>query len=60
MATANPTLIHREDDNYEIELSRVREKIRAQFGDLTDRLKCRERTVGRIGCYFSFISILSE
>ena len=43
MATANPTLIHREDDNYEIELSRVREKIRAQFGDLTDRLKCRER-----------------
>ena len=43
MATANPTLIHREDDNYEIELRRVREKIRAQFGDLTDRLKCRER-----------------
>ena len=43
MATANPTLIYREDDNYEIELNRVREKIRAQFGDLTDRLKCRER-----------------
>ena len=43
MATANPTLIHRKYDNYEIELSRVREKIRAQFGDLTDRLKCRER-----------------
>ena len=39
----SPTVIQREDDNYEIELSRVREKIRAQFGDLTDRLKCRER-----------------
>ena len=43
MATANPPVIYREDDNYEIELSRVREKIRAQFGDLIDRLKCRER-----------------
>ena len=43
MATANPPVIYREDDNYEIELSRVREKIRAQFVDLTDHLKCRER-----------------
>ena len=43
MATANPLVIYREDDNYEIELSRVREKIRAQFGDLIDRLKSRER-----------------
>ena len=42
MATANPPVRERED-NYEIELSRVRDKIRAQFGDLTDRLKCRER-----------------
>ena len=43
MATANPPVRYQEDDNYEIELSRVREKIRTQFGDLTDRLKCRER-----------------
>ena len=43
MATANPPVRDQEEDNYEIELSRVREKIRAQFGYLTDRLKCRER-----------------
>ena len=43
MATANPPVRDHEDDNYEIELSRIREKIRTQFGDLTDRLKCRER-----------------
>ena len=43
MATANPPVRYQEDDNYEIELSRVREKIRTQFGVLTDRLKCRER-----------------
>ena len=43
MATANPPVRYQEEDNYEVELSRVREKIRAQFGDLTDRLKCRER-----------------
>ena len=43
MATANPPVRYHDDDNYEIELSREREKIRAQFGDLTDRLKCRER-----------------
>ena len=43
MATANPLVRYQEDDNYEIELSRVREKIRTQFDDLIDRLKCRER-----------------
>ena len=43
MATANPPLSDQEEDNYEIELSRAKEKRRAQFGDLTDRLKCRER-----------------
>ena len=43
MATANPPVRYHEDDNYEIELSQVREKIRDQFEDLTDRLKCRER-----------------
>ena len=43
MATVNPPVRYQEDDNYEIELSRVREKIRTQFGDLADRLKCRER-----------------
>ena len=43
MATVNPPVRYQEDDNYEIELSRVRENIRTQFGDLTDRLKWRER-----------------
>ena len=43
MAAANLLVRYHEKDNYKIELSRVREKIRTQFGDLTDRLKCRER-----------------
>ena len=42
MATANPP-VRDHEDNYEIELSRIREKIRTQFSDLTNRLKCRER-----------------
>ena len=42
MATANPP-VRDHKDNYEIELSRAKEKIRTQFGDLNDRLKCRER-----------------
>ena len=59
MATANPPVRYHEDDNYEIELSRERKKISAQFGDLTDRLKCRERELLEeldtiLACYRSY------
>ena len=59
MATANPPVRYYEDDNYEIELSREREKISAQFDYLTDRLKCRERELLEeldtiLACYRSY------
>ena len=59
MATANPPVRYYEDDNYEIEMSRERDKIRAQFGVLTDRLKCRERELLEeldtiLACYRSY------
>ena len=38
MATANPLM----EDNYELELSRVREKIKTKFVELVDCLKARE------------------
>ena len=38
MATANPLM----EDNYELELSRVREKIKSKFVELIDCLKARE------------------
>ena len=38
MATANPLM----EDNYELELSRVREKIKTKFVELIDCLKARE------------------
>ena len=38
MATANPL----REDNYELELSRVREKIKTKFIELIDCLKARE------------------
>ena len=38
MATANPVM----EDNYELELSRVREKIKTKFVELIDCLKARE------------------
>ena len=41
MATANPL----KEDNYELELSRVREKIKTKFVELIDCLKAR-----RINC----------
>ena len=59
MATANPPVRYHEDDNYEIELSRERDKIRAQFDYLTDRLNCRERELLEeldtiLACYRSY------
>ena len=45
MATANP----QREDSYELELNRVREKIKAKFVELIDCLKARERTVERVG-----------
>ena len=43
MATANPFI----EDNYELELSRVREKIKTKFVELIDCLKVRENTLLR-------------
>ena len=43
MATANPLM----EDNYELELSRVREKITAKFVELIDCLKARENELLR-------------
>ena len=60
MATANRPVRYHEDDNFEIELIRAREKIIAQFGDLADCLKRREREK-TVGCYkASFRSHLNE
>ena len=43
MATANPLM----EDNYELELSRVREKIKTKFAELIDCLKARENELLR-------------
>ena len=43
MATANPL----REDNYELELSRVREKIKTKFVELIDCLKARENILLR-------------
>ena len=43
MATANPLI----EDNYELELSRVREKIKTKFVELIDCLKARENELLR-------------
>ena len=43
MATANPLV----EDNYELELSRVREKIKTKFAEMIDCLKARENELLR-------------
>ena len=43
MATVNPL----REDNYELELSRVKEKIKAKFVELIDCLKARENKLLR-------------
>ena len=43
MATANPL----REDNYELELSRVREKIKTKFVELIDYLKAKENELLR-------------
>ena len=55
MATANPVI----EDNYELELSRVRNKIVTTFRELTECLKERERVLLRelddtLACYLSY------
>ena len=61
MATANPLT----EDNYEFELSRVREKIKTKFVELIDCLKARERELLRelddiLASYLSYRSELEN
>ncbi len=61
MATANPLM----EDNYELELSRVREKIKTKFVELIDCLKARENELLReldniITSYLSYRSELEK
>ena len=61
MATANPL----REDNYELELSRVREKIRIKFVELIDCLKARESKLLReldniLTSYLSYRSELEK
>ena len=61
MATANPLI----EDNYELELSRVREKIKRKFVELIDCLKARESKLLReldniLTSYLSYRSELEK
>ena len=61
MATANPL----REDNYELELSRVREKIKTTFVELIDCLKARESELLReldniLTSYLSYRSELQK
>ena len=61
MATANPLM----EDNYLLELSRVREKIKTKFVELIDCLKARESKLLReldniLASYFSYRSELEK
>ena len=61
MATANPL----RGDNYELELSRVREKIKTKFVELIDCLKARESELLReldniLSSYLSYRSELEK
>ena len=61
MATANPL----REDNYELELSRVREEIKTKFVELIDCLKARENELLReldniLTSYLSYRSELEK
>ena len=61
MATANPLM----EDNYELELSPVREKIKTKFVELIDCLKARENELLRdldniLASYLSYRSELNQ
>ena len=61
MATANPL----REDNYELELSRVREKIKTKFVEFIDCLKARESKLLReldiiLASYLSYRSELEK
>ena len=63
MAVANP--LGDRKDNYELELSRVREKIKTKFVELTDCLKARESELLReldniLASYLSYRSQIEK
>ncbi|KAI6649022.1 Cell surface protein [Oopsacas minuta] len=65
MATANPILPQPGEDNYELEVNRVREKIKSTFLELIDCLKERESKLLReldtiMDCYRSYKSELTK
>ncbi|KAI6650843.1 PEP-CTERM domain protein [Oopsacas minuta] len=65
MATANPILPQPGEDNYELEVNRVREKIKSTFLELIDCLKERESKLLReldtiVDCYRSYKSELTK
>ena len=65
MATDIPLISEKREDNYELELSRVREKIKSKFVELIDCLKARESELLReldniLASYFSYRSELEE
>ncbi|KAI6649017.1 hypothetical protein LOD99_6900 [Oopsacas minuta] len=65
MATANPILPQPGEDNYELEVNRVRKKIKRKFFELIDCLKERESKLLReldtiMDCYRSYKSELTK
>ncbi|KAI6650836.1 hypothetical protein LOD99_5676 [Oopsacas minuta] len=65
MATANPILPQPGEDNYELEVNRLREKIKSTFLELIDCLKERESKLLReldtiVDCYRSYKSELTK
>ena len=65
MATAYPIEAENREDNYELELSRVREKIKTKFIELIDCLKARESELLRdldniLTSYLSYRSELEK
>ena len=65
MATDIPLISEKREDNYEVELSRVREKIRSKFEELIDCLKARESELLReldniLASYLSYRSELEK
>ena len=65
MATDIPLISEKREDNYELELSRVREKIKSKFVELIDCLKARESVLLReldniLASYLSYRSELEK
>ena len=65
MATNIPQISEKREDTYELELSRVREKIKSKFDEFTDCLKARESELLReldniLASYLSYRSELES